>query len=359
MDFKKLKTINRNGYSDNRAKDAIRCDRNEKVEDWDIGIFNNIIKDIKQHEYTSYPKDVFDSLIDNIAKYLNVKTSNIYISNGSDCVIRDFFIMYNQKIKNIGILSDTYGMYNVYPECLNMNKTIIPYIINKDLEGNIARLDKNQLYDQIQKIDCFCFVNPNQISNDDISFEELEDLCKKYPNKIFFIDEAYYGFGNYTAVSLTKKYKNIFVTRSFSKTFGLASLRIGILVGHEESIKPFLSLATIYCTNLFGDKIGNYFLENINIVEDYNKKVIEGREWFVKKLRSENFKVIDPKCLSIFVYCDNVEMQTKIYEDGINNLIYLKKWKMNDNKYFIRVSCGPINIMEKVFYTCFSKNFNK
>ena len=63
----------------------------------------------------------------------------------------------------------------------------------------------------------------NHISNYDFSYKEISKLLKKYPKKLFFIDEAYYGYGCFSSINLTKKFTNIFVARSFSKQFGLTT----------------------------------------------------------------------------------------------------------------------------------------
>ena len=157
MNFDLINKISRNYYGDNRHPDGIRCDRNEKVEDWDKSLFNEIFNKINKTELTSYPKTQFDELYNNLSNYLDVEKNSIYISNGSDCIIRDFFIMYNKKLKNIAILEDTYGMYNVYPKLFDMKIHTIPYLIDENSNDNICKLNKKILYEKLDLIDCFCF----------------------------------------------------------------------------------------------------------------------------------------------------------------------------------------------------------
>ena len=119
----------------------------------------------------------------------------------------------------------------------------------------------------------------------------MNTMCKKYPKKLFFIDESYYDFGNYSYIQLTKKNKNLFVMRSITKTFGLASARIGFLIANKETIKSFKALETPYPISLFSGKCLEFFLKNIKLVKEYNKKLKTGREYFVKELRKLNYKV--------------------------------------------------------------------
>ena len=55
-------------------------------------------------------------------------------------------------------------------------------------------------------------------------------------NFILFIDEAYFGFGAPTCISMVEKYKNVYVARSFSKWFGLPSIRLGCIISNPTNI---------------------------------------------------------------------------------------------------------------------------
>jgi len=348
--------IKRISFTDKREDNGIRMDRNEKVTNWNKEIFINVFNKIKESNYTSYPKDNFDSTYANISNYLNISLNNFYISNGADGVIREIFLMFQTKIKKVGLLSNTYGMYDVYAKLFKKEIINIPYLINiNEKIENICKFDKKYFNKVINNIDIFFFVNPNQVSNNDFTLTELEHLCINYPNKLFIIDEAYTGFGNYTAISLIKKYTNIFIIRSFSKTFGLASSRIGVLIGNKKSIKPFNQICAIYSFNIYNANICNYFIENINLVEKYHQEVIEGREWFVEKLKINNYKVINPKSLSIIVVFENVKERDTIYLSCLDKLFYLKKTKINQYES-LRITCGPKELMQKLYENHFKNN---
>lgn len=345
--------IERISFIDNRKINSIRMDRNEKVVDYNPEIFQNIFKNIEKYEFTSYPKDNFTTTYNKIIDYLNINMENLTIHLGADDVIREIFLMFNDKIKVVGILEHTYGMYKVYSNLFKKNIVEIPYIIdlNNDI-NNICKLDKQYLDKVIMNLDIIFFVNPNQVSNNDLSLTDIENYCNKYKNKLFIIDEAYYGFGNFSCLELIKKYKNIFIIRSFSKTFGLASIRLGLLIGNKISMKPFQKIQPIYSMNLFTAKICNYFIDNINLVNDYNNEVIKGREWFVEKLRINNYKVIDPLTLSVIIVFNNSETCDYIYDKCIENLFYIKKININNFKC-LRITCAPKYLMKQLYNKCF------
>ena len=68
----------------------------------------------------------------------------------------------------------------------------------------------------------------------------------------------YFDFGHHNFLPLTKKYKNIYVMRSITKTFGLASARVGFLIAHKETIKSFKAIETPYPLSLFSGKCLNF-----------------------------------------------------------------------------------------------------
>ena len=163
--------------------------------------------------------------------------------------------------------------------------------------------------------------------------------------KYFFIDESYYGYGNETVINLIDKYKNIFVLRSYSKEFGIAGLRYGLLFSHVEPMKYFRNISGVYNTNIFTAKTAEYFLDNYYLIEEHKNNIIEGREFFKNRLKNKGYRVFSSNTMSIFIFFENKETTERIYNYLIDNKIYVKKYFYINA---IRITCGPKYIMEKV-----------
>ena len=113
-------------------------------------------------------------------------------------------------------------MVDVYCKLFGAKKISINY----DKKIN---LDKDYLMKSISsKISLIIIANPNSPTGTLISIKDMEKIIKKanLSNVPILIDEAYYGFSNITALPLLKKYRNLIISRTFSKAFGLAGLRI-------------------------------------------------------------------------------------------------------------------------------------
>ena len=348
IDLNYLKKINRIHTDDKRNfKLGLRADRNEKVEDWPISIFHKIFKNIKSHEFTSYYNTTeIKKIKNNISKYFKLNGENFIINHGGDGVIKEFLLLNYKKNLKVLINSNNYEMYNVYFKALKVKCIQAKYQLDLN-EKNIFKLNKVFFLKKISKVDIIFLTNPNQISNNDFSILEMGKLCSKYPKKKFFIDESYFGFGSSSFLSLTHRYKNIFVMRSITKTFGLASARIGFLISNKDSIKSYKTLETPYPLSLFSGKCLNFFLKNRKLVSNYNFKVKAGRDFFCKELIKKGYHVHNSNGLSVFLYFKNKKELINKHKLLEKKFIYTRSMKIN-NKNFLRVTSGPIKTMKKI-----------
>ena len=348
FDLQHLKKIKRINADDSRNfKLGLRADRNEKIEDWPREIFKKIFKDIKTHEFTSYYNtSEIKKIKSRAAKFFKLGGENFIINHGGDGVIKEFLLINYKKKLKVLINANNYEMYKVYFEALKIKYFQASY--TSDIKKkNIINLDKNYFKKKISQVDLVIFTNPNQISNNDFSIKELEQICKKYPKKKFFIDESYFDFGHNSFLPLTKKYKNIYVMRSITKTFGLASARVGFLIAHKETIKSFKAIETPYPLSLFSGKCLNFFLQNKNLIKNYNLKVKKGREYFCRELNKKKYIIHNSKGLSVFVYFkkqNDLKLKKKLLE---KNFIYTRAMQIN-NHHFLRVTSGPIIKMQRI-----------
>ena len=345
--FNRILKVNRKDRFDTRKLGQIRCDRNEKVSDWDKNIINKISKNITKQEFTSYfnPKSIND-ISKRVSKYLGVSNENFCYFHGGDSVIRDFIIFNYRKNLTACINDHNYQMYDVYLNSLKIRFKKVRYLYNEK-NINLFNLDKQQLYKLIPKADIIFYTNPNQISNFDIKLDEFEKFLKRWKTKKFFIDESYYGFGHVSFINLVKKYKNLYILRSATKSLGMAPHRIGFLISHKENIKKFKYLQTPYPLSIYSGKILDFFLKNRKLIKEYQQSVRLGREYLVKKLRQKGYKVNNSMGNCIFLKFDRKKNMNKFFNYLKKNNFITKK-SVLDNKYFIRITCDKKQIMQKI-----------
>ena len=343
-----LKNIKRVREADKRNfKIGIRSDRNEKVENWSPNIFKRIFNKIPNHEFTAYYNTAsLQKLEQKIARFYNIKIENFVTNHGGDGVIKEFLLGNYRKGMKVLINGNNYGMYYVYFKGLNIKPYEIQYKFNLN-NKNLFNLDKKYLEKNIKKSHIFFFTNPNVVSNSDLNIQYFSKLCSKYPKKLFFIDESYNGFGQISFIKLIKKHKNIFIMRSITKSFGLASARVGFLIAHKDSIKPFKALQTPYPLSLFSGKCLEFFLENKKMIKSYSLDVLKGRKFFCNELKKKNYLLNDGYGISVLIYFKSKSKMMVKHKKLLKKNIYTKIVNVN-SKYFIRVTCGPLKIMRKI-----------
>ena len=345
--FNKILKIARKNRFDTRSPKQIRCDRNEKVSDWNQNIINRIYKNISTHEFTSYfDQKKIDNITKKVSRYLGVSAENFSYFHGGDSVIRDFILFYYRKNLSTVLNDLNYQMYDVYFKSLDIKFQKIKYLYNKN-SINLFKFDKDQFCKIIPKVDIVFYTNPNQVSNSDFDIKEFERIVRKWKNKIFFIDESYYGFGHISFIKLVKKYKNIFILRSATKSLGMAPHRIGFLISHKNNIKKFKVLQTPYPLTLFSGKVLEFFLNNIKLIKKYQSDVRDGRDFLSKKLRQKNYRVNNSLGNSINIQFKNKKSRQKKYNLLKTKNIITKPTEIYKN-FYLRITCDKVDIMKKI-----------
>ena len=340
---KKVNLISRIRIPENRdLKKGVRLNRNERVENFDTKIISKIFQKTQDYDLGKYPDQ---SRIYNIlSKFLRLKEENLSITSGIDGSIKSIFEIFSDKNDRVGVLSPTYAMYEVYS---NLFKTKIYKISYQNF-----KLDRKKLHQVIKdrKVKIIFIPNPNQPIEDNLSFKEIEKICKECKkNKILLvIDEAYHMFGSQTAAKLCLKYENIVILRTFSKSFGLPSIRLGYVIAHKKIIQIFNSYRLSYESNFLSDTVAEYFIKNFSIIKKYNKQIIQGREYLKLELKKLRIQVIGKKANFLLINFRNKKILKNILNSLKSNKIYVKSNYKGDLSNCILVTCGNINTMKKL-----------
>ena len=221
-----------------------------------------------------------------IAADLGVDADEILMTNGSDEILYFAFMAFCDSKIGAAFPDITYGFYPIYAAVNGAEYEEIP--LKEDF--SIAVED----YIGINKT--IFIANPNAPTGLAISLEDIERIAASNPDNVVVIDEAYVDFGTKSAVSLIRKYDNLLVTRTFSKSRSMAGGRLGFAVGCRELIRdldtikfstnPFNVNAMTMAAGIGAMKDAEYFADNC-------RKINECRNWTTKQLRALGFEVID------------------------------------------------------------------
>ena len=229
--------------------------------------------------YNRYPDPLQSSLKAKIAKMKNVRPSQIMLGVGSDepidLAIRIFC---EPKEDNIVAIDPTYGMYNVCADVNNVEYRKV--LLNDDYSFNAVTL--LNAVDEHTKIIFLC--SPNNPTGNILNRNEITKVLDDFGG-ITIIDEAYIDFT--TKGSWLKeldKRPNMIVLQTFSKAWGLASVRCGMAFASEEIISYFNKIKYPYNINVLTQNFVSEQLDHENRTKEWVKTLVEQREMFEKNL---------------------------------------------------------------------------
>ena len=185
------------------------------------------LKEFDTDRLRLYPEPTCKVLVDAIAEYYGLKSSQVFVGVGSDDVLAMIFMTFFNSKTPVWFPDITYSFYDVWADMLR-----IPYEV-KPLDENF-QIVKEDYYGENGGV---VFPNPNAPTGILMPLSEIEDIIQHNRNVIVVVDEAYIDFGGESALPLIEKYDNLLVVQTFSKSRSMAGMRIGYAMGNEKLIK--------------------------------------------------------------------------------------------------------------------------
>lgn len=291
-----------------------------------------------------YDFKLADVLCEKIAGNNNVKKENILVSAGSSFLL-ELITKYVSLDKGHIIIPDpSFTIFAPIAEFLGMSKSVIP--LNDKKKIDLVKMKSSMQKDT--KLIYIC--NPNNPTGDLLSRAAIENFIKSIPdNIIILVDEAYIEFTTQKSLSdLVDVYKNLIVTRTFSKLYGFAGARLGYAIGHPKMIENLKKLqswsgAEISVVTMAGAIAGMDDKEFIAKVLDNNQKV---KDFTISEFNIRGIKTIPSSANFVYFSLENYKSDyfKKLKEAKIlGGKTYEEKGK------WTRISLGTIEEMRKYF----------
>lgn len=309
---------------------------------------NGIFLDANENpfgELNRYPDPYQLKIKQKLSELNQISTENIFLGNGSDEVIDlAFRIFCEPKKDKVLTFSPTYGMYEV---SANINDVeLINLELNKDFQIDLENL-KPYLNDENLKIIFIC--SPNNPTGN--SIKNIKYILENF-NGIVFIDEAYIDFSPEESFrNQIKNYPNLIVSQTFSKAWGMASVRVGIAYASEEIIKFYNKVKPPYnISQLNQDAILNTLNdEKINQVSENIKIILEEKKSLIQNLKKLNLvKTIFPSDANfILIEVDNAD---SVYQELVNQNVIIRN-RNSVIKNCLRITVGSPDENKKLIET--------
>ena len=234
-------------------------------------------------------------------------------------------------------------MVEVYSKLFNLKQVKISY-------DKRFRLNLNKLFNEINKnISLIILANPNSPTGTIIEENTIISILKKSKklNIPVLIDEAYEGFYRPSCLKLIKKFSNLIILRTFSKSFGLAGLRAGYLISNKSLIKELYKYKPMYEINSAASKAVLFLLKNQRYVKDYINKTSIGKSFFERELKKHGIPFL--KTYANFIHIKLGTKKKKIERELKKIKILTRKGPgVNGYEDYLRVTLGPTKQMKNV-----------
>jgi len=269
-----------NEYINSYDEYVIKLDSNEIYLEMDENILMKMKSCLTSIDLHRYPTNEMKDIKELYANYSNTKSKNIIVGNGSDEVLELVIGKVISKGKKALSMGPDFVMYDFFVS--RFGGELKNYEIGKSLEFNVDDfIDIGKQED----VDLIVFSNPNNPTGIGIELEDIIKILEVFKDKTVIVDEAYYEFYGKTMIPYVNEYKNLMVTRTLSKAWGLASLRVGFLIAHEDNINSLLNEKVPYSISSFSQNLASIVLKYPENVVNNAKQVIEQREELYKNLK--------------------------------------------------------------------------
>ncbi len=262
----------------------------------------------------------------------------ILIGNGSDEIIDLIFKLF------INIGDVVIGFYPSY----GMYETIASLYGSKYEKLNLSE-DFSVPEDAFNVDGKLFFINsPNNPNGTSFLNDIISQICENFPG-IVVVDEAYADFSSHTALPLLGNFENLVILRTFSKSFSLASLRLGYCIANPIIINELNKLKLPYNTSYISQQAGIACLEFINDVYKQNENIIKERDRMIASLSTfKNLKVFPSDANFVLVEFKSKNDAYNIYSKLRKNKILVRYYDNPDLNRFLRISIGKTNENNKL-----------
>jgi len=173
-----------------------------------------------------YPNPTSAPLREAIAEHHGVGVSQVLATNGADDGLNLLMRAFTEPGKPGGMTEPSYSLYTVLAAAAHAEMFRVPF--NRDFALPVNEISECGA-------NCFFLTSPNSPSGVGFAPEEVAVLAERFPG-ILVVDETYAPFAGVDCVGLLERFPRLVITRSFSKTFSLAGLRVGYVLAHPAVI---------------------------------------------------------------------------------------------------------------------------
>jgi histidinol-phosphate aminotransferase len=272
-----------------------------------------------------------------VANFLGVSEEELLLTNGVDEAIH----LLCQTYLDVGdeglIVVPTYSMYRIYMSAAGAQ--VISLTADNDFQLPITALRQNIT----ERTRMIAIANPNNPTGTFTPLDQLLEIASSAPAAAILVDEAYFEFCGETLLPRRHERPNIFITRTFSKAYGMAGLRIGVLVGNANQMRSLRRVCSPYNVNAIALACLPEALADRDYIETYVKETLQSRERVENALRSRGIKFWPSKANFVLAQIGSNKSDSRTFVEQMRQRGILVRDRSADQgcEGCVRVTVGP------------------
>lgn len=249
----------------------LRLDFNENTAGCSPKVVEALQKFLTRDSLTIYPE--YGAAMNKLAAFFGVDGSEFTMTNGTDEAIQVLVNTFIDDGDDVVTLRPSYAMYRFYSELAGASVREIDY--NKD---DLAfPLDK--FLDALRpETKAVLIANPNNPTGTGVDRDSIRLILETVPDAAVLIDEAYFEFSGVTVLPWIHEYPNLFVSRTFSKVYGMAAMRCGCIFSCRENVQWMKKAQSPYSVNMLAAVAATAAVEDRDSVAKYVGEILAARE---------------------------------------------------------------------------------
>jgi histidinol-phosphate aminotransferase len=256
------------------GREGLRLDFNENT----VGCSPRVLarlRELTAEEIACYPeREPIEALV---ADYFDIKPNELLLTNGVDEAIHLLCETFLQPGDEALIVVPTFAMYEISAATTGTRVITVP-------AGADFRFPASDLLSQVTpRTRLIAVANPNNPTGSVAETASLLEIANRAPHAAILVDEAYFEFYGETLLGQWRNVPNLFVARTFSKAYGLAGLRIGVLTGNAKYIRLVSKVSSPYNVNGVALACLPTALADQDYVRRYVGQVRQGRDELQKE----------------------------------------------------------------------------
>lgn len=315
----------------------LRLDFNENT----VGASPMVLDFLKRYltaaDLTIYP-EYSHALID-LAAYFRVQSEQMTLTNGTDEAIQLLVNTYIDPGDEVIVLTPSYAMYKFYTQLAGAQIIEIAY------EPGTLAFPFEALMAAVTPSTRAIFIsNPNNPTGTGIPVAKIEKILKRAERAVVLIDEAYYEFSGVTMLNHLNVHANLFISRTFSKVYGMAALRCGCLFSQEKNMEHVKKAQSPYSVNALAAMAARIAVQDRKFVEDYVLEVLAARELLYVGLERLNIPYIESQANFVLFQAGDRAIEIRDYLRGKGVLIRDRSYEIEG---CLRVTVGTREQIER------------